>query len=163
MKQNKFIQFIAILFSAVIQIGIFLLLLTNIRMSEPAYFDTSILIPILQSYGLVALGVIIIGGLIYGGYYVKKYKQSWMIYLRENILNPIHLSIVIGCIIQAINFCMLFISSIFLIAQSEKFRPQLGLLLITSFLTGLITVFLCLILEACFYENDQTYLLYKGD
>ena len=163
MKQNKFIQFIAILFSAVIQIGIFLLLLTNIRISEPVYFDTSILIPILQSYGLVALGVIIIGSLIYGGYYVKKYKQSWMIYLRENILNPIHLSIIIGCIIQAINFCMLFISSIFLIAQSEEFRPQLGLLLITSLLTGLITLFLGLILEACFYENDQTYLLYKGE
>lgn len=163
MKQNKFVQFIAILFSALVQIGIFLLLLTNIRMPETTYFDTSILIPVLQSYGLITLGVIVIGGLIYGSYYVKKYKQSWVIYLRENILNPIHLSVTIGCIIQAINFCILIISSIFLIAQSEEFRPQLSLLLITSLLTGLITLFLCLILEACFYENDQTYLLYKGD
>lgn len=163
MKQNKFVQIIAILTSALIQVGIFLLILTNLRTTEESYFNPSILPSILQIYGLVALSIFFIGGLIYGGYYIKKYKQHWMDYIRKNILNPIHSSIIIGCIIQVANLFTLGITIWIVTAHVEELRPQLNFLLVTSLFTLIITIFLGVLLEACFYENDQTYLLYKGD
>lgn len=162
MKQNKFVQFIAILVSALVQIGIFFLILTSLRTTEESYFNLSILPSILQVYSLVTLSVSIIGGLIYGGYYVKKYKKSWMVYIRKNILNPIHSSIIIGCVIQVANLFILGITIWLVTAQAEELRPQLNFLLVTSLFTLLITIFLGVLLEACFYENDQTYLSYKG-
>ena len=158
MKQNKFVQLIAILISALVQIGIFLLILTNLRTTEAVSFDISMSLPILHAYGLALLGICVIGSIIYGGYYIKKYKSSWMTYIRENILNSIHISIIIGYIIQVINLCVLTITCV-LCAQSEELRPQLGLLIITAIFTGLFTLISGIILETCFYEKAQQYLI----
>ena len=47
MKQNKWLQFITILFSILVQIGLFLLVLSNVHTSEGTPFDTSTLFQIL--------------------------------------------------------------------------------------------------------------------
>lgn len=160
MKQNKIVQIITILLSILLQIGLFLFVLTNVHTDEVTSFNTSILPQILQSYGLVTLGILVIGCIGYGGYYVKKYKQAWLAYIQENIINPFHKSLIIGGCIQATNFCLLIIT--FLInLHSEELRPQLVLLLNIVGVTAGILWFSAVLLEFCFIDKEQTCFIDK--
>lgn len=161
MKQNKWLQFITTLFSILVQIGLFLLVLTNVHTSEGTPFDTSTLLQILPSYVLVILVMLTLGGIVYGGYYLKKHKQSWLVYIRENIINPLHKGLVIGNCIQMVNICLLFATFIFKL-QPEKLRPQLDLLLNVSGITFLITCLSCIILEICFIDKESAVFFDKG-
>lgn len=152
MKQNKFVQFIAILFSALVQIGMFLFFVMVVRINNDTPFDISTLPTILQSYGLVTIVILIIGGMIYGGYYVKKYKQSWAIFLRNNVLEPASISFTVGAGIQAVNMIILFITLI-LNLDSETLRTHISYLLIASISSGLITFLLGMIVSE---DNDDT-------
>lgn len=154
MKQNKWLQFITTLFSILVQIGLFLLVLTDIHTSKGTPFDTSTLLQILPSYVLVILVMLTLGGIVYGGYYLKKHKQSWLVYIRENIINPLHKGLVIGNCIQMVNICLLFAIFIFKL-QPEKLRPQLDLLLNVSGITFLITCLSGIILEICFIDKES--------
>lgn len=152
MKQNKFVQFIAILVSALVQIGMFLFFIMVVRISDDTSFDVSTLPTILQSYGLVTIVILTIGGIIYGGYYVKKHKQSWVVFLRNNVFEPASISFMIGCGIQAINIIILLITLI-LNLESETLRTQISHLFIASMITGLLTFLFCMIVEEC---DDDT-------
>lgn len=152
MKQNKFVQFIAILVSTLVQIGMFLFFVMTIRMSDDTSFDVSTLPTILQSYGLVTIVILTICGIIYSGYYVKKYKQYWVIFLRNNVLIPAHSSFEIGCGIQAINMLILLITLIINL-KSDTLRTQISNLLIASMSSGLLTFLLCLIVSK---DDDDT-------
>lgn len=153
MKQNKIVQIITILLSILLQIGLFLFALTNVHTDEVTSFNTSILPQILQSYGLVTLGILVIGCIGYGGYYVKKYKQSWLAYIQENIINPFHKSLIIGGCIQATNFCLLIIT-LLVNLHSEELRPQLVLLLNIIGVTAGILWFSAVLLEICFIDKE---------
>ena len=150
MKQNKFVQFIAILVSALVQIRMFLFLATAVRVGDDTSFDISTLPMILQSYGLVAIVILIICGIIYGGYYVKKYKESWVIFLKNNIFEPARISFMIGCGIQVINMIILLITLIINL-KSDTLRTQISNLLIASIISGLLTFLLCMIVS----EDDN--------
>jgi hypothetical protein len=161
MKQNKVLQVITILISTLIQIGLFLLILTNVHTAEVDSFNTSILLQILPSYGLVILSILILGGIIYGGYYVKKHKQSWLTYIQENIIKPLHKSLAIGCGLQAINFCILIIT-LLVNLHSEELRQQLILLLNIVGITAVVTGFSGVVLEICFIDKENTCFLDKS-
>lgn len=161
MKQNKVVQIITILFSVLVQISLFLFVLTQVHTSEGTPFDTSTLLQILPSYVLVILVMLTLCGIVYGGYYLKKHKQSWLVYIRENIINPLHKGLVIGNCIQMVNICLLFATFIFKL-QPEKLRPQLDLLLNVSGITFLITCLSCIILEICFIDKESTVFFDKG-
>lgn len=123
-----------------------------VRISDDTSFDISTLPTILQSYGLVAMVILIICGIIYGGYYVKKYKQCWVIFLRNNVLIPVHNSFEIGCGIQAINIIILLITLIINL-KSDTLRTQISNLLIASMSSGLLTFLLCMIVSE---DDDDT-------
>lgn len=161
MKQNKVLQVITILVSILLQIGLFLFVLTNIHTSKGTPFDTSILPQILQSYSLVTLSILAIGCIGYGGYYVKKHKQVWLTYIKENIINPLHKSLVIGSCIQGTNFCILIIT-ILVNAQAEELRPHLDLLFNVVGITTCILWLSTVTLEFCFIDKDHSCFLDKG-
>ena len=161
MKQNKWLQIITILVSIIIQIGLFLLVLTNVHTSEGDAFNTSTLLQILPSYVSIILVILALGCIGYGGYYLKKYKQSWLTYIRENIINPLHKSLVIGTCIQITNLCFLFITFI-LRLQPEKLRPQLDLLLNVSVITFFLTCITCIVLEVCLINKENTVFFDKA-
>ena len=154
MKQNKFVQIITILFSIIIQIGLFLFMMTNVHTSETETFDTSVLPQILQSYGLVILSIIVLVGIGYSGYYVKKHKQPWLTYIQENIISPLYKSLLIGCCIQVANICLLFIT-LLINLRSNELRQQLILLLNIVGITAVVTGFAGIVLEMCFIDKSK--------
>lgn len=94
MKQNKWLQFIIILFSILVQIGLFLLVLSNVHTSEGTPFDTSTLFQILPSYILVILVMLTLGGIVYGGYYLKNINNlGW--YTSEKILSSLYIKVLL--------------------------------------------------------------------
>ena len=161
MKQNKFVQIITILASVIIQIGLFLLILTNVHTAEVEAFDTSLLPQILQSYSVIILSIIVLVGIGYGGYYVKKHKQSWLTYIQENIIQPLHKSLVIGTGLQAINFCILSIT-LLVNLHSEELRQQLILLINIVGITVVVTGVSGVVLEICFIDKENTCFLDKS-
>ena len=160
MKQNKIVQIITILLSILLQIGLFLLVLTNVHTDEVPSFNISMLLQILPSYGLVIIGILTLGGIVYGGYYIKKHKQPWLTYIQENIIKPLHKSIIIGGCIQATNFCILIIT-LLVNLHSEELRPQLVLLLNIVGVTAGILWFSAVLLEICFIDKEDTCFLDK--